>query len=82
MQLEQASEYFKAGVRTRIDVTNAQLQLSNSKLDLLKAEFGLESANTSLISILGVKLEKNFSVKKDEVLFYINPFNHILSNTK
>jgi len=66
LQLEQASEYFKAGVRTRIDVTNAQLQLSNSKLDLLKTEFGLESANTALISILGVKLEKNFSVKKDD----------------
>lgn len=65
LQLEQANEYFKAGVRTRIDVTNAQLQLSNSKLDLLKTEFGLESANTALISILGVKLEKDFSVKKD-----------------
>ncbi len=66
LQLEQSKEYFKAGVRTRIDVTNAQLQLSNSKLDLLKAEFGLESANTALISILGVNLEKNFSVKKDD----------------
>jgi len=66
LQLEQAREYFKAGVRTRIDVTNAELQLSNSKLDLLKAEFGLESSNTSLITILGVNLEKNFSVKKDD----------------
>jgi outer membrane protein TolC len=66
LQLEQASEYFKAGVRTRIDVTNAQLQLSNSKLDLLKSEFALESANTSLISILGINLEKDFSVKKDD----------------
>ena len=67
LQLEQASEYFKAGVRTRIDITNAQLQLSNSKLDLLKTEFGLESANTSLITILGVKLEKSFSVKKEDI---------------
>jgi outer membrane protein TolC len=66
LQLEQAREYFKAGVRTRIDVTNAELQVSNSKLDLLKAEFNLESANTALISILGVNLEKNFSVKKDD----------------
>ena len=65
LQLDQASEYFKAGVRTRIDVTNAQLQLSNSKLDLLKGEFALESEITNLISILGIKLEKNFSVQKD-----------------
>jgi len=66
LQLEQASEYFKAGVRTRIDVTNAELQLTNSKLDLLKAKFGLKSSNTNLISILGVNLEKGFSVKKDD----------------
>ena len=66
LQLEQAKEYFKAGVRTRIDVTNAQLQVSNSKLDLLKSEFGLESANTALITILGIKLENDFSVKKDD----------------
>lgn len=66
LQLEQAEAYFKAGVRTRIDVTNAQLQVSNSKLDLLKAEFGLESANTALITILGIKLEKDFSVKTDD----------------
>ena len=66
LQLEQANEYFKAGVRTRIDVTNAELQLTNSKLDLLKAKFGLKSSNTNLISILGVNLEKDFSVKKDD----------------
>lgn len=65
LQLEQASEYFKAGVRTKIDVTNAKLQLSNSKLDLLKAQFDLKSANNRLISILGIKLDKNFGVKKD-----------------
>ncbi len=65
LQLEQAQEYFKAGVRTKIDVTNAKLQLSNSKLDLLKAEFALQSANTSLITILGIKIDKTFSVKKD-----------------
>jgi len=66
LQLEQAKEYFKAGVRTRIDVTNAQLQLSNSKLELLKATYGLESAYTRLISILGVKLEQSFSIKKGD----------------
>jgi len=62
LQLEQATEYFKAGVRTKIDVTNAQLQLSNSQLELLKAEFSLESAYTALISLLGVSLDKNVSI--------------------
>ncbi|OUR72692.1 hypothetical protein A9Q76_03450, partial [Arcobacter sp. 31_11_sub10_T18] len=44
LQLEQAQEYLNAGVRTRIDVTNAQLQLSTSKLDLVKATYKLKSA--------------------------------------
>ncbi|RLA76156.1 MAG: hypothetical protein DRG78_19550 [Epsilonproteobacteria bacterium] len=66
LQLEQAEAYFKAGVRTKIDVTNAQLKVSNSKLSLLKAEFELESAHTKLISILGVKLDKDFSIQKNE----------------
>lgn len=53
LQLIQAKEYFKAGVRTKIDVTNAELKLSNSELKLLKAKYALKNAKTKLISILG-----------------------------
>lgn len=66
LQLEQASEYFKAGVKTKIDVTNAQLQLSNSKLDLLRSKYDLKTAKTKLITILGKKIDKNFEVKTDQ----------------
>lgn len=52
-QLYQAQEYFKAKVKTKIDVTNAQLQLSNSNMKLLKANFDLKKANAKLITLLG-----------------------------
>jgi len=65
LQLEQAQEYLNAGVRTRIDVTNAQLQLSTSKLDLVKATYKLKSAKTQLITILGVNINDSLSVEKE-----------------
>ena len=58
-QLYQAEEYFKAKVKTKIDVTNAALQLSNSKMDLLRAEFNLKKANAKLITLLS---QENISV--------------------
>ncbi len=63
LQLNQAQEYFKAGVRTKIDVTNAKLQLSNSKLKLIQAKYDLKTTNTKLISILGKDLNSNINVK-------------------
>lgn len=60
-QLYQAQEYFKAKVKTKIDVTNAQLQLSNSKMSLLKANFDLKKAQAKLITLLSkdnVKISK------------------------
>ena len=54
-QLYQAEEYFKAKIKTKIDVTNAQLQLSNSNMKLLKANFDLKKANAKLISLLSQK---------------------------
>lgn len=66
LQLEQASEFFKAGVRTKIDVTNAKLKLSNSKLKLLKSSYDLKTANSKLISILGKKMNNSIQIKQDE----------------
>ena len=65
LQLEQAQEYLNAGVRTKIDVTNAQLQLSTSKLELIKAKYKLKSAKTQLITILGVNMNNSLSIKKE-----------------
>jgi len=53
VQLYQAKEYFKAKIKTKIDLTDAQFQLSNSKLELLKAQYNLKKANANLITIVG-----------------------------
>lgn len=51
--LYRAEKYFTAGVRTKIDVTNAKVELANSQLDLLRAESNLKTARVKLVQILG-----------------------------
>ncbi len=53
-QLYRAQRFFEAGVRTRIDVTNAQVNLSNQKLNLLRANANYKTARTALEKVLGV----------------------------
>ena len=64
LQLDQAKEYFKAGIRTQIDITNAELKLSNSKLKLVQDEYNLKISKAKLISILGKELERSIEVKE------------------
>jgi len=66
LQLEQAIAYFKAGVRTQIDITNAKLKLSNSKLKLVQEEYDLKVAKSKLTSVLGKALDSDFKVKKEK----------------
>ncbi|MDH3327898.1 MAG: TolC family protein [Desulfobulbaceae bacterium] len=51
--LDRAKEYFKAGVRTRIDVVNAEVELSSARLRLLQSQYDLKSARVELERILG-----------------------------
>ena len=52
--LYQAKEFFQAGVRTRIDVVNAEVELSSSRLRLLQGQYDLKSARIELERILGI----------------------------
>ncbi|WP_028583936.1 TolC family protein [Desulfogranum mediterraneum] len=51
--LYRARRYYQAGVRTKIDVTNAQVNLSNAKLDLLRAESNLKAARVDFEKVVG-----------------------------
>ncbi|WP_136808273.1 TolC family protein [Desulfosediminicola flagellatus] len=53
-QLYRAKRYFDAGVRTRIDVTNAEVNLSNQKLGLLRAKSDLQTARVKLQQVMGI----------------------------
>lgn len=56
--LYRAEKYYEAGVRTKIDVTSAQVELSNAKLDLLRANANLKTARVKLEQILGTRPNK------------------------
>lgn len=66
--LERASLYLKAGVRTKIDVINAEVELSNAKMSLLKAEYNLKIARVELEKILGTKpYSGNYRLYEDDI---------------
>ncbi len=48
-----ANEYFKAGVKSKIDVTNAEVELANSNLQLIQSKFGLKSSKVQLEKTIG-----------------------------
>lgn len=77
LQLSQANEYFKAGIRTQIDITNAKLQLSNSKLKLIQANYNLKKAKTKLITILGKNISTDIEIKLDK-----KDINFLANNAK
>ncbi len=54
-QLYRARKYFAAGIRTKIDVTNAGVNLSDSRLALLRARSNLKIARVQLEHILGTR---------------------------
>ncbi len=65
-QLYRAKRYFEAGVRTKIDVTNASVELANARLDLLRANSNLKTARVKLEQILGTRPDNgNYTLVKE-----------------
>ena len=52
-QLYRAQRFYESGVRTKIDVTNAEVNLSNQKLNLLRANSNFKTSLVSLEQVLG-----------------------------
>ncbi len=53
--LARAKVYYKAGARTKIDVINAEVELSNARMSQLRAEYNLRLAKVALEQALGNK---------------------------
>jgi outer membrane protein len=53
-QLYRAQIFYKSGVRTKIDVTNAEVNLSNQKLRLLQARADYKAALVDLENVIGI----------------------------
>ncbi len=73
--LEQAKGFFELGVKPRYDVTKAEVDLSNSTLNLIKAENSIKTAFADLNNAMGVpdapeyRIEDNLSFEKYPVTF-------------
>jgi outer membrane protein len=52
--LEQATGFFQAGLRPRYDVTRAEVDLSNARLDLIRTENSLRLARVVLNNAMGL----------------------------
>lgn len=64
-QLEQAQGFFDAGLRPRFDVTRAEVDLSNARLNLIRAENNIRLIEARLKNEMGVPQAPDFNIKDD-----------------
>jgi outer membrane protein len=61
-RLQQAEGFFRAGRVAQIDVTKAEVNLGNARLDLVAAENEYEAAKVGLLKAMGFEGEYNFTL--------------------
>jgi len=68
IQLYRSQKYFNAGIRTKIDISDAQVELIKSKLGLRNAQYDLKLAYAELDKVVGFKeLTSNYKVYSTEL---------------
>jgi outer membrane protein len=68
-QLYRAKRYFEAGIRTKIDVSDAKVRLIKANLELKKSQYNLKLAYATLDKVVGFEeLEKNYKVYSQELV--------------
>ncbi|MBI5598453.1 MAG: TolC family protein [Deltaproteobacteria bacterium] len=63
--LEQARGFYEAGTKPKFDVTKADVDLSNAKVGLIKAENALKIARVNLDNAMGVPGAPEYSIEDD-----------------
>ncbi|MFK5938372.1 MAG: TolC family protein [Sulfurimonas sp.] len=62
-QLYRSQKYFNAGIRTKIDISDASVELIKSNLDLKKSQYDLKLAYAELDKVVGFEaIENNYRV--------------------
>ena len=71
-QLKRAKAFYSVGTRPKIDVTTAEVNLNNAKLNLIKGENALKTAYYNLTNVMGIyDTNPTFTlVKKDTIPEY------------
>ena len=72
--LQSARKFFEVGVKSKIDVTKAEVDLSQARFNLLTAENALKIAGLTLKNALGVPEAPDFEVKDSPL-----PFTPVIS---
>lgn len=63
LHLEQAKGFYKVGTKPKYDVTTAEVNLSNAKLNLIKAENALRIAFVNLNNAMGVPDAPEYAIE-------------------
>jgi TolC family type I secretion outer membrane protein len=71
-QLDQAKGFFDAGVKSKYDVTSAEVNLSNAKLGQIRTENAVQVARVTLKNAMGAPDLADFSIE-DTLAFHKNP---------
>ena len=58
-QLYRSQRYFEAGIRTKIDISDAKVELIKSKLELKTAQYDLKLSYATLDNVVGLKNSVN-----------------------
>ncbi|MBL0707596.1 MAG: TolC family protein [Sulfurimonas sp.] len=69
IQLYRSKKYFAAGIRTKIDVSDAKVKLIQSNLDLKKSLYDLELSYASLDEVVGfTQIDRKYEVYSKELV--------------
>lgn len=60
--LDQANAFFRIGTKPKFDVTKAEVDFGNAKLNVLKAENAVRSARITLKDVMGVSENADFEI--------------------
>jgi len=80
-QLYRAKRYFSAGIRTKIDISDAKVNVIKAKIDLKKVKYTLKLAYGTLDQVIGVKdIESPFSItpqnlELDDIFYTLAPYD-------
>ncbi len=64
-QYERTAEYYRLGLRPKVDVTTAEVNLNNESLRLIRAQNAVKTASASLANTLGVTTAAILKVEED-----------------
>ena len=62
---DQAKAFYKAGIKPKVDVTIAEVNLSNAKLTLIQAENGVDVAMAKLNNMMGLPYTNKYKVAEE-----------------